>query len=90
MLCVTLDDEVQRCALIIALYDWRDTERLYSEMAAQYVGAWWLGDEPPTGENVPRQATPEAADTLNRIRKAADEARAAYYALAVSLSEVRG
>jgi hypothetical protein len=87
---MTLDDEAQRCALIVALYDWRDTERLYSEKVAKYVGAWWLGDEPPTGDNAPQPVTPEAVETLDRIRKAADEARAAYYALAVSLSEIRG
>lgn len=52
------------------------------------VGAWWLGDEAPTGANATQPVTPEADETLDRIRKAADEARAAYYGLAVSLSEI--
>jgi hypothetical protein len=80
---MTLDDEAQRCALIVALYDWRDAERVYSEQAAKYTGAWWLGDVPLHEEDSEQPVTQEALDMLDREGQAADAARAAYYALAV-------
>jgi hypothetical protein len=63
---------------IIAAQDaWRDAEKAYSDEASKYVAAWFMEGEPPP--TMPEPVTREALDTLNRLRKAADSARTAYF-----------
>lgn len=68
----------QRARLLDALEAWREAEKAYGDEAAKHAG-------PSPDDQWPRPVvTHEGRETLNRLRVAADEARAAYYELAVS------
>ena len=62
---------------IMAAQDaWLAPEKAYSDEAAEYVAAWWMEAGPPP--TMPEPVSLEALDKLNRLRKAADDALAAY------------
>ena len=73
--------DAQRARLLDALEDWRKAEKAYGDEAAKHAGA------PPEDQWPMPVVTPEAEETLTRLRVAADKARAAYYELAASFGE---
>jgi hypothetical protein len=81
-------NHAQRAHLLDALDAWRDAEKAYGDEAAKCAGAWWMdAGRPPEGMWLPLEVTPEAWETLRRLRGAANEARAAYYEIAASFGE---
>ena len=54
---------------------WRAAEKAYSGEVAKYVGVWCMGEPPPTEV---QPVTRAVLQELARLRKAADDALAAY------------
>ena len=81
-------NHAQRARLLDALDAWRDAEKAYGDEAAKHAGAWWIdAGRPPQGMWLPLEVTPEAWESLKRLRGTANEARAAYYEIAASFGE---